>query len=256
LDLKVIFENIKSDLLTEEVKTKITTLFEAAVSEKVNEKVEELNTKAEEFKVQEATRLEEKAVEFVDVHLLDKIDEYFDYIAQEFFTENKIAITEGLKSQMYDKIVGDVKKVLSENQIKEEKIVEQTSLIDEVKTLKESLNDTIKSNMDLKKKIKGLEALSVFESVTQDCSETEKEKVMKLCEDFDIDNVDEFRTKVETIKESVASKASEANKGDKTSASASEKKDDMVRIEEDVKIQLEEPVANSGNIVEGMMKFF
>jgi hypothetical protein len=255
MDITQIFENIKSDLLTEEVKTKITTLFEAAVNEKVNAKIEELNASAEEFKVQEATKLEEKAVEFVDKHLLDKIDEYLDYVSQEYVTENKLAITDGLKASMFDKLVGDVKKVLSENQIKEDKVEEAQSLFDEVKGLKEQLNESIKVNMDYKKKIKGIEAVNVFEDITRDCSVAQKEKMVKICEDFDIDNIEEFKTKVQTIKESITAEKKEPVTETVVTTTEEKKEDEVQNLDEDVKIKLEDSIANNNVILDGMMKY-
>ena len=216
MDIEKIFENVSSEVLTEDVKNKISVLIEAKVGERVDEKINELEALSEEFKENELDRLEEKAVSYVDEYLVEKIDEYMDYVATEYVNENKLQIEDGLKAQMYEKIVGSIKGVLSENQIREDEVESNTEAVEKSKELEEDLNKTIKENMELKRKIKGHEAMTAFNSVTSGLTESQRDTLTKLSNDFDIDDVEEFASKVKTLKESVISDESESNETDVT----------------------------------------
>lgn len=204
-DIKKIFENVQSELLTEEVQNKIATLIEVKVAEKVNEKTEELDSLFETYKEEEINKLEEKAVQYVDEYLVDKIDEYLNYVADEYMNENTLAIDNSLKAAMYENLIKGVKNVLSENQIAEGEIENTEDIFSANKELSEEVNEKIKTILSKDKEIMGLKAKMVFENVASDLSETDKEKLLNLSSDFDIDNIDEFKSKVETLKESLGS---------------------------------------------------
>ncbi len=205
MELDKIFENVKSEVLTEDVKEKITVLVEAKITEAVKAKVGELEEHFEEYKEQEMGKLEEKAVEYIDEHIIDQIDSYFDYVAESYVEENKLAIDNGIKAQLYEKMVKSAKEFLAKNQISENKIEESDDLIKENEELKEEADRAIKENIELKKKIKGKEAVSVFNEVADGLSETQVEKLKELAEDYEIDDIDTFKNKLETLKESISS---------------------------------------------------
>lgn len=205
MELQKIFENIESEVLTEEVKEKISVLIEAKINDAVSAKVEELEEHFEDYKEQEITKLEEKAVAYMDEHILDQIDSYFDYVAETYVEENKLAIDNGIKAQMYEKMVKSAKDFLAQNQITEAKIEESDDLLKENEELKEEAKRAINEVIELKKQIKGKEAVAVFQKVSEGLTETEVEKLKELAEDYDIDDIDSFRKKLVTLKESISS---------------------------------------------------
>jgi len=205
MDIDKIFENIESELLTEDVKKKISTLIEAKITEKSEAKTKELEGLFEEYKEKELNKLEEKAVAYVDEYLVDKIDEYMEYVSDEYMKENKLEVESGLKSEMYDKIISGVKGVLSENQIKEEDVQESEEVFDENKKLKEDIDKQMKENIALKKNVKAGKALSIFNEVVSDLSLTEKEKMKELASSYDVDDVEDFKEKLNILKESISS---------------------------------------------------
>ncbi len=204
-ELNKIFENVKSELLTEEVKNQIATLIEAKINEKVNEKTEEFKKEFETQKTQHIEKLEEKAVEYVDFYLISKMDEYLNFVTEEYMKQNELAIEDGLKASMYEKLIGNIKKVLAESQVKEDEVKKNEDIYQENERMKKDLNESIKREMSLKSEIKKLEAGKVFEEVTKDLTIVEREKLAKLVEDFEIDDVEEFRKKATVIKESLKS---------------------------------------------------
>ena len=206
-EVESILEGVKPELLTEDVKKKFSVLIEAKVGEKVNEKIEELESKFEEFKEVELDKLEEQAVGYVDTHLVDQLDKYLDYVAETYVTENALEIENGLKSEMYDKIVEDFRGVFAKNQIRENEVEDAEEIHEDNQNLKEDLNESMKREMDLQDKITGLNSLKVFNEISEGLSESQKEKLQKLSEDFDVDDVEEFAEKVQIVKESIIDKS-------------------------------------------------
>jgi hypothetical protein len=201
MEIKEIFEGVSSELLTDDVKLKIETLIEAKVAEKTvalqeaqDTKIPELEEKAEEFKSLEADKLEEKAVEFVDNVLLDKIDSYINYVAEEYVKENELAIESGIKSELYESLISSLKGTLKEHNVTEE----ESSIVEELQTkvgaLETKLNKTLEENMEFVSQMNGVKAKSIFEKVTADLSESTKERMEKIAGEFDCDNLQEFES--------------------------------------------------------------
>lgn len=203
MEINEIFGNIKSELLTEEVKQKISTLIEAAVKEKSEAKVKELETKFNSYKEQELGKLEEKAVEYVDEYLIEKISDYFSHVAEAYIEENRLEIEKGLKADMYEKLAESVRNVLVKNAIPEGKAKLTESISADLSSVKTDLNKSLKENMDLKKKIKGIRAVEIFNKLSEGLSQSQKSRVQSLSEDIDIDNIEVFSTKVKTLVEAV-----------------------------------------------------
>ena len=61
----------------------------------------------------------------------------------------------------------------------------------------------LEENMDLKKKIKGIRAVEIFNKLSEGLSVSQKSRVQNLCEDLDIDNIETFSSKVKTLVETV-----------------------------------------------------
>jgi len=220
-DITKIFEKVKAEFLTEDIKEEIKVLFEATLKEKVdgkinelekvyeeyktertttlNESIEQLDEEFTKFKADETLKLEEQAVKYVDSHLIDKIDEYLDYSADNYFQENKLAIDEGLKADMYQKVIASVKGILAENQIEESQVEEQEDLFNENKTLKESVNGEIEKAISLKKEVKTLKADMALNEIAVNLTPAQKSKLKSLCEDYSIDDLDSYKKKANII---------------------------------------------------------
>jgi hypothetical protein len=209
MEINEIFSNIKSELLTEEVKTKISTLIEASVKEKSDAKIKQLEEKFESYKSQELSKLEERAVSYVDEFLVEKISDYFSHVAESYIEENRLEIDKGLKADLYEKLAEGVRNVLVKNAIPEGKAEVVETISADLQTVKSDLNKSLKENMELKKKIKGLRAVEIFGKLTESLSQSQKSRVQKLCEDFDVDNIEMFSNKVKTLVETVATSGAE-----------------------------------------------
>jgi uncharacterized phage infection (PIP) family protein YhgE len=229
-EIKELFEGVKSDLLTEDFKFKVATLIDAKVKELTEAKINEVEKHAESFKKAEAKKLEEKAVTFVDEVLVERLNQYLDYVAEEYVKENKLAVENGVKSMLYDKLATGVRTVLSENSIPEAKETELNEVVSKASELESEVKELNEKLLEAKNEIKGQQAIAIFESATFGLPYSEKEEIKKLAADFDIDNLKEFKSKIDILTERAKRK-----KGKKAGSSSEEKKKESSSSSEEKK---------------------
>ena len=114
--------------LSEEFRAKAKTIFEAAINSKVAAIREEIVSEHEE-------KLSEE-VEEIKVELQERVDSYLEYVADEWFVENQLAVENGLKADMTESFLEGMKGLFEEHyvQIPEEKY-------DVLKSMVEKLDD-------------------------------------------------------------------------------------------------------------------
>jgi hypothetical protein len=90
---------LQGEELSEEFQEKAKTIFEAAINSKVAAIQKEME---EEFAAALAEEQEKIAEEFATVResLAERIDSYLEYVADEWMTENALAVEAGLKTEM------------------------------------------------------------------------------------------------------------------------------------------------------------
>ena len=187
--------------LSEEFKDKAATIFEAAVKSKLRSEVERI----EESKVQEVA----EEVNRVRDELTEKVDNYMNYVVEEWMKENEIAIERGLKGEIAEDFISGLKDLFAEHYIdvpdeKYDLLGTQSEKIDE---LEAKLNEQIEKSAEMKKSHDVLVRESVFAEVASDLADTEVEKFKALAEDVDFTNEESFRGKLDTLKESYFPKA-------------------------------------------------
>ena len=183
--------------LSEEFVSKATTIFEAAVI-----------ARAEEVILAAEEELEEQfaeAIEQVKEDLASKLDDYLNYMAEEWVQDNEVAITSGLKAQVVEDFIGGLHTLFKEHYINipEDKVDVVEELTTRVDELTEELNEQINTSVELTKALNEqlkIEAVhTACESLT---TQTQVEKLKSLAEGVEFTNLDEFTGKLETIKES------------------------------------------------------
>jgi hypothetical protein len=180
--------------LTEEAQEKIQTVFEAAVVSKVNEIVEKFAIESESDLEVTSTQLTEE--------LTQKVDEYLDYIVQEWVQENKLAIENGVKADMVESFLKGMKGLFEEHyvDIPEEKVDVVEELIAKVDELEGKLNEETDKNVELLGKVKDFEKETVFAEKTGDLSDTQVEKLRGLAEGIDFVSEEDFSKKIDMLK--------------------------------------------------------
>jgi len=188
--------------LSEGFRAKAEVIFEAALSSKLSEHVERLEEQYETQLSEEVTRIQEELVE--------KVDGYLGYVVESWMDENKLAIENGLRTEIAESFMSALHGVFTEHyiQVPEEKADLVDGLADKIGELEEQLNRTVQDNIDLVESVKTYARQSVISELAKDLSEAQAEKLKALVEDISFESEDTFAQKVETIKESYFKKAS------------------------------------------------
>jgi hypothetical protein len=193
-DLAAIFGNADNDL-SEEFKSQVQTIFEAAVVAKINS---ELETIENSF----AAQLEETTQQ-VHAEISDKVDSYLNYVVEEWVKENELAIDRGIKAEITEEFIGGLKQLFEDHYIDvpEEKVDVVDSLADRVEELESKLNEQIESNVNLSTQVKDFQKSEILGEVTDELTDIEGEKLKGLSEGVGFEDVEQYKTSLETIKE-------------------------------------------------------
>ena len=187
--------------LSEEFKEKARVIFEAALTSKIKEIQETLE-------VQYAERLNEER-QSLKGELTERVDAYLEYVCEEWMTENELAIEHGLKTEMTESFLSGMKGLFEEHYvtIPEEKYDVLESMVEKLDDMETKLNEQIEKNIGLNKRLAESTADTIFSTVSEGLAETQKEKLASLAESVEFESEDEYREKLETLKESYFSKA-------------------------------------------------
>ena len=181
--------------LTEEFRTKATTIFEAAVMARVNQEVARLE---EEFE----SKLAEQVAKNTE-GIVEQVDGYLGYIAEQWMAQNEIALERGIKSDILEGFVAGLKTLFEEHyiDIPEEKFDLVGSLEEQVEELENKLNDQVAANVELSKTIAEAKRAEIVKSISEGLTDTETEKFLGLVEELSYEDASTFETKVKTIRE-------------------------------------------------------
>jgi hypothetical protein len=184
------------DSLSEEFKTKAATIFEAAVKSKVKSEIERLEGEyASELDEAKATTKEE---------LTTKVDNYLNYVVEQWMADNELAIEKGIKGEIAEDFIGGLKQLFEDHYIDvpDEKYDVLEAKEKELEEMKAKINEMTEKSIDDKKIIEGYTKDEIFESTVEGLADTEKEKIKSLVEDVTFENADAYSKKLATIKES------------------------------------------------------
>ena len=191
-DMDVIFGG---EELSEEVREKAKTIFEAAVNSRL---VTEIARIEEEFETALLEALEEK----VDM-LSENVNKYLSYALEQWVEENKIAIESGLKAEVVEGFILGLKGLFEENyvEIPDDKVDLVAELSQHITELEEKVNSVVQENFELKDYVDTLEVEKVFAEAVESLPLTQADKLRSLVEGVEYSNVEEFTKKLNTIKE-------------------------------------------------------
>ena len=182
--------------LSEEFQEKARTIFEAAIKTKVAEVQEEL-------KAQYETTLEEE-VTLIKEELTDRVDAYLEYVAEEWITENQLAIEQGLKAEMTESFLTGMRSLFEDHyvNIPEEKYDVTTAMVEKLDEMEYKLNEQIKSNIALNQRLAESVADVIFSEVCEGLALSQKDKLASLAENVEFDSEDNYREKLVTLRNS------------------------------------------------------
>ena len=187
---------IAGEELSEEFQEKARTIFEAAIRTKVTEMTESIKAQYEETLVEEVKAIKEE--------LQDRLDSYLEYGADEWVSENELAIEHGLKTEMTESFLEGMKKLFEDHYvtIPEEKYDVIESMVDKLDEMESKLNEQIDKNVALNKRLAESTADVIFAEVTEGLAQTQRDKLATLAENVGFESENGYREKLETLKES------------------------------------------------------
>ena len=196
--------------LSEEFKAKAKTIFEAA-----------LNSKVAEVKVALEEQYAEKLAEEIDAakaSLAERVDSYLEYVADEWFTENQLAVENGLKEELTESFLGGMKSLFEEHYvtIPEDKYDVLESMVEKLDDMETKLNEQIEKNIGLNRRLGESVADGILYDVSEGLAETQKEKLASLSESVEFESEETYREKLEVLKESYFQKAPAASSKSET----------------------------------------
>jgi hypothetical protein len=187
---------LSGENLSEEFVTKASTIFEAAVIARA----EEVIALAEA----ELTEQFEAAVEEVKEDLAAKVDDYLNYMVEEWMTENQIAIEKGLRAEIVEDFIGGLRNLFVEHNIDipADKVDVVEELTAKVEELEASLNEQINRGVELTKNLNESKKIEAIYTACEGLTQTQVEKLKTLAEGVEFTTEEEFVTKMDTLKES------------------------------------------------------
>jgi hypothetical protein len=200
IDVKEDIEAIvNGEDLSEDFKTKASTIFEAAVSAKV---LSEVNSRIDELE----TNYKKEITEAKEEHLsavTEKVDGYLNYVTEEWMKENELAVEKGIRSELVEDFMTGLKNLFTEHyiDIPEEKVDLVDDLFEKVEELEQKLDESINTSVDIKKELAEYKKAETLREVSEDLADTEKEKLGKLADGIDFEDKSQYSEKLEVIKE-------------------------------------------------------
>ena len=181
--------------ISEDFKSKVSTIFEARVNDRVSQIQEEIEAKY-------ADMLEE-AVSSVRNDLTEKVDDYLSYVVEQWMEDNEIAIESGLRTELTDDFIAGLRNLFAEHYI--DVPAEKVDLVDElagkVEELEGKLNEEIERGVSFAKALVESRKNEVAREVCEGLTATQVEKIKSLAESVEFSTEDEYKTKLETIRE-------------------------------------------------------
>jgi hypothetical protein len=193
-DLNAIMESEAT--LSDEFKEKTATIFEAAIKSKLSQEIDRLEEKYNEELEAEVSSTKEGLVE--------KVDSYLNYVVEQWLEDNKLAVQNGLRTEIAENFMNSLKDLFTESYIEvpESKVDLVDDLAEQVEELETQLNTTTANAIEMTEKLEGYQRDAVINEASRDLADTEVEKLKSLVADIDFNDEETFTKKVATVKES------------------------------------------------------
>jgi AcrR family transcriptional regulator len=187
---------LEGEEFSEEFQEKAKTIFEAAIVSRVNQIKESLEAQYEERLVEEVQEIAET--------LSERVDSYLEYVSAEWFEENALAVEAGLKEELTESFMTGLKGLFEEHyvSIPEDKYDVLESMVEKLDEMETKLNEQIEKNVSLNKRLAESVADGIFDEISEGLALSQKEKLASLAESVEFESEEEYREKLETLKES------------------------------------------------------
>jgi hypothetical protein len=181
--------------LSEELLDRAAVVYEAAV----NSRISIIEARLEE---QYTTALQE-AIDLIHEEVVESVDKYMTYVANEWVEENRLAVENGLKAEMAEDLLLSLKEAFETNYItvSEEKLDVMEQMNNEIEELKVRLNSEFETRLNLENSLESYKVSELVGEMSEGMTAVEKDKFFSLVENISYSNLDDFSSKVEVLKE-------------------------------------------------------
>ena len=192
-DVEALFSDDKN--ISEDFKAKASTLYETRVNDRVKQIQEEIdNHYAASF---------DDAVQKIRNELTEKVDDYLNYVVEQWMTDNQIAVESGLRAEMTEEFIVGLRDLFKEHYIDvpEEKVDLVDELATKVEELESQLDEEMEKGMTFAKALVEARKNEITVDVCEGLTKTQYEKVKTLAESVEFSTEEEFVEKVKVIRE-------------------------------------------------------
>jgi hypothetical protein len=181
--------------LSEEFKDKAKLIFESALRTKISEIKESLEVNYAEVLSEQVEEIKEA--------LTERVDSYLEYVSDEWMTENQLAVERGIKEELTESFLIGMKNLFEDHyvQIPEEKYDVLHSMVEKLDDMETKLNEQIEKNVFLNKRLAESVADGIFDEISEGLALSQKEKLASLAESVEFESDEEYREKLETLRE-------------------------------------------------------
>ena len=182
--------------LSEEFREKAKTIFEAALKSKVTELREAMDAHYEAKLVEE--------VEGMKDELIERVDSYLEYVADEWLQENALQVERGIRTEMTESFLEGMRGLFEEHyvSIPEDKYDVVENMVDKLDEMESKLNEQIEKNISITKSLSEATADGIVSDVSEGLTINQKEKLASLAEGVEFESEESYKEKLETLKES------------------------------------------------------
>jgi hypothetical protein len=182
--------------LSEEFRDKATTIFEAAVKSRVEVVLEQVIAKNEEY-LSEATN-------GIEAELTEKVDEYLNYVVEQWMQENALAVNSGLRAELAEDFINGLKNLFNEHyiDIPEDKVNVVDELADKVLGLESALEEACSNAEALIAELNEANKNNSINDFCEGLTQVQREKMRSLAEGVEFTSEGDFVKKLAMIRES------------------------------------------------------
>jgi len=222
---------LEGEELSEDFQNKARTIFEGAIRSKVATIKEDLQEAYAQALVEE--------LDEIKAGLTERVDSYLEYVCDEWFQENALQIESGLKTEMTESFLEGMKGLFEEHYvtIPEEKYDVLNSMVDKLDEMENKLNEQIDRNVALNRRLAESNADGIFTAVAEGLADTQKEKLATLAENVEFESDEDYREKLETLKESYFPSKTSAPKNTSENLSEEVSTDEVISEETSPRMQ-------------------
>ena len=168
---------------------------EAAVKAKLEEEVALLEQAY-------AETLEERVEEIME-ELASNVDEYLNYVVEQWIAENEVAVESALRSELTEDFISGLRSLFAEHYIDvpEEEVHVVEELSSTVEELEAKLNEEIQRNVELTSMLAESRKVELAATVCEGLTETQTQKLLALVENVEYTDDESFVEKISTLKE-------------------------------------------------------